>query len=291
MYMVSLSLLLFIMTNSLAEAFLPPMQRASLSMTPGFSDFDVDKSSQIIDIGPEISLSCSLDSSLLLSTSSTNIAIALGYFVGVASLLLYTPIAIRLLRTKSADGLAISTWWCKLAAFTCTDIYNIRNGFPIAAFSETVVITFEALIVLMLVAYYQKQWNENTASLVGLYLALTAWALFSPSNAAWGPTEEFVASAQVVATFLNSAALIPQLHLNFCQRSSGGYSPVTAALGSGGCTIRLFTTMTLAGGDPLMMLNYGVALLLNLSVLSQVVYFGTKKDKRGLIDLFLADLS
>jgi hypothetical protein len=49
--------------------------------------------------------------------------------------------------------------------------------------------------------------------------------------------------------------------------------------------------MKLAGGDPLMLLNYGVALLLNLAVLSQVVYFGTKKEKRSLSSLFLADLS
>ncbi|KAL3786748.1 hypothetical protein HJC23_005311 [Cyclotella cryptica] len=279
------------MSNTLADAFVSPMPRASLSMTTKFSDVDMGAFSQISDIGPAMSLSCNLDSSLLVSRSSTDIAVALGYFVGVASLLLYTPIAIRLLRTKSADGLAISTWWCKLTAFTCTDIYNIRSGFPIAAFSETVVITFEALFVLMLVTYYQKQWNETTASLVGLYFALTAWALFSPPNAVWGPTEEFVALAQVVATYLNSAALIPQLHLNFRRRSSGDYSPITAALGSGGCTIRLFTTIKLAGGDPLMLLNYGVALLLNLSVLSQVVYFGTKAEKRSLSSLFLADLS
>jgi mannose-P-dolichol utilization defect protein 1 len=67
------------------------------------------------------------------------------------------------------------------------------------------------------------------------------------------------------------------------------YSPVTAALGSGGCSIRLFTTVQLAGGDPLMLLNYGVALLLNLSVLMQVVYFGTMEEKQSLGSLFLAD--
>jgi hypothetical protein len=46
----------------------------------------------------------------------------------------------------------------------------------------------------------------------------------------------------------------------------------------------------LAGGDPLMLLYYGVALLLNLSVLMQVVYFGTMEEKQSLGSLFLADL-
>lgn len=127
-----------------------------------------------------------------------------------------------------------------------------------------------------------------TVSLAGAYCLLTAWALCSPENV--GPTTEVVAAAQIVATVLNSAALLPQLYQNFVRRSSGDYSPVTAALGSGGCSIRLFTTLQLAGGDTLMMLNYGVALLLNLSVLMQVVYFGVREEKQSLTSLFLADL-
>ena len=152
------------------------------------------------------------------------------------------------------------------------------------------VITVEACAVLLLVTYYQKKWDGRTYGLVGVYLTLTAWALFSPQNAAWGPNAETVAIAQIIATVLNSAALIPQLYQNFRRKSSGDYSPVTATLGSGGCTIRLFTTLELAQGDALMMMNYGVALLLNLFVLTQVIYFGMKEEKQSLRSLFLADL-
>ena len=93
-------------------------------------------------------------SSLLLSSSTTylsnsiiddgdattalkSVAETLGYLIGAASILLYTPIAIRIIRTKSADGLTISTWWLKLTSFTCTDVYNIRNNIPFSAFSES----------------------------------------------------------------------------------------------------------------------------------------------------------
>ena len=54
--------------------------------------------------------------------------------------------------------------------------------------------------------------------------------------------------------------------------------------------MRLFTTMQLADGDPLILLNYGVALLLNLSVLFQIVYFGTQKEGKSLVTLLLADV-
>lgn len=179
-------------------------------------------------------------SSLLIDTaliqfdgSSTSIATALGYIVGIASLLLYTPIAVRILRTKSASGLAVTTWYCKVLSFTCTDVYNIKNGFPLAAFSETIMITVEALAVLLLVTNYQKKWDGTTAGLGILYVATTAWALLSPSSASdasgsWGPSSTALAAAQIMATLLNSAALLPQLHQNMTRRSSGGYSPVTA---------------------------------------------------------------
>eukprot|EP00956_Cyclotella_meneghiniana_P004562 scaffold5629_cov48-Cyclotella_meneghiniana.AAC.3 len=238
-----------------------------------------------------------IDTALLqqFDNSNTSLATTLGYIVGIASLLLYTPIVIRILRTQSASGLALSTWYCKVLSFTCTDVYNIRNGFPVAAFSETVVITIEALMVLLLVTYYQKKWDDNTVGMGIVYVLLTAWALLAPNtldtgSSSWGPSPTVLAAAQIMATLLNSAALLPQLHQNMTRKSSGGYSPITAMLGSAGCTIRLYTTELLAHGDVLMMCNYGVALVLNMCILMQVVYFGMKEEKKSFESLFLADL-
>ena len=65
------------------------------------------------------------DTSILLSSNDDTVlkslAEALGYLIGAASVLLYTPIAVRIVRTKSANGLAVSTWWLKL---TCMIVYR-----------------------------------------------------------------------------------------------------------------------------------------------------------------------
>jgi hypothetical protein len=150
--------------------------------------------------------SLSFDSTLLLS-SSTNLAQSLGHFVDIASLLLYTLKAVRLLRTKSADGRTLSTWWCKLTAFTCSE-YNIRSGFPIAEFSATIVITVEALIVLLLVTYYQMQWNGFTLSLVGelIMTVITTWKVrFTTFNISSDPlykNDQLLAITKSVSTQL-----------------------------------------------------------------------------------------
>lgn len=56
------------------------------------------------------------------------------------------------------------------------------------------------------------------------------------------------------------------------------------------CGTRLYTTMELANGDPLLLLNYGVLFLLNLGLLAQVLYYGTAVEGKELTSLFLADI-
>ncbi|KAL7544761.1 hypothetical protein ACHAWF_008119 [Thalassiosira exigua] len=219
------------------------------------------------------------------------LAEGLGYLVGAASVLLYAPIAVRVLRTGSARGLTASTWWLKLTSYTSSVVYNVKNGFPIAAYSETLVITLEAAIILGLVKYYQKGIDAATLALACAYIAVSSWALLSPSNVfPWGPPDEWINSAQILSTALNASALLPQLKQNWDRQASGDYSPVTASLATAGCCVRLFTTAQLADGDALLLLNYGTALVLNLSLLLQVLYFGTQKEGKSLIDLFLADV-
>ena len=219
-----------------------------------------------------------------------SLATRLGYAVGAGSVMLYTPIAVRLLRQKSAEGLTIATWVCKLASFTCTDVYNIRNGFPVAAFSETLVITFESAAVLALCAMYQNRVNGLTCTMAGAYLAAAAWALLSPVDSPLGISTDVISALQVTAIGLNTAALLPQLRQNFERKSSGDYSPVTASVAAVCCMVRLFTTTQLAGGDELLMTYYGVTLLMNLSVLSQTLYYGTQREGKSLSSLFLADI-
>ena len=91
--------------------------------------------------------------SIILTLDIDTVAQLLGYLVAAGSLLLYTPIIVRVVRQQdAADGLALSTWWLKLSAYTATCLYCSSRGFPISTFAETGVITAEAAILLILVA-------------------------------------------------------------------------------------------------------------------------------------------
>jgi uncharacterized protein with PQ loop repeat len=65
-------------------------------------------------------------------SATSVIAQGLGYVVGAGSLLLYTPIAIRVCRERDASGLTLSTWWLKLISYTCSDVYSFANGYLVS---------------------------------------------------------------------------------------------------------------------------------------------------------------
>ena len=65
-------------------------------------------------------------------SATSVIAQGLGYVVGAGSLLLYTPIAIRICRQRDASGLTLSTWWLKLISYTCSDVYSFANGYLVS---------------------------------------------------------------------------------------------------------------------------------------------------------------
>ena len=66
---------------------------------------------------------------------------------------------------------------------------------------------------------------------------------------------------------------------------------MTASLACAGCTIRLFTTVELAGSDPLLLAGFGFGLALNAALLLQIVWFGSVVGGRPLLAVLGADFA
>lgn len=91
-----------------------------------------------------------------LAVDSKDAASAIGYVIGAGSVLLYTPMIFRVARRKCAAGLSPSTWLLKLGCYFVTDIYNLSNGYPLSSFAETITLFFQALVMLLLVCYFER---------------------------------------------------------------------------------------------------------------------------------------
>lgn len=214
--------------------------------------------------------------------SADFIADGLGFLLGIGSLALYTPILVRVVRKGNAEGIALSTFWLKLTAYCCADIYSFARGYPLSTYIDVLIITLEAALVLVTVAFLQRKLD---ASFVAAALALAlacAWALVAAPM-------EYLALASVASTVLNTGALVPQIALNARRGSSGDYSPLTAALACGGCTVRLFTTVRLSSSDPLLLAGFGSAVALNSTLLAQVLWYSAIIEKRPWASLLSRD--
>lgn len=215
------------------------------------------------------------------------VATALGYTLSLASVLLYMPVALRVTRQKQADGLTLSTWWFKAAGFGTFLIYALRNNYPAAQFGDTAVLTFESVLVLAIVAYYKEKPAPgfNPKFLGGLAALAGSMAL-----GATVASMEVLRAFQVGAVFTQKGALLPQIKLNQ-DRKGCDYSPVSSGLAFVGSSIKIFTTMELANGDPLLLLSFTSGALLNLTLLLQALYFGTVEENKTIAEIFKGDFS
>ena len=215
---------------------------------------------------------------------ATTVARGLGYVVGTAAVILYAPIAVRVVRQGSADGLTLSTWWLKLTSYTCSIVYFFDRGYPFSAYSETVVLAGESVVILGLVAFYQRRLFRpefaGTLALYGVAVGTAVTGTLAP---------EVLALGQAAAAAINVFALAPQFALNYRTQSSGDYSPVTLSLAATGCAVRLFTTAQLADGDPLLLGSFGLALVLNASLLAQTLYYGTRFEGKSVLAVMASD--
>mmetsp|Transcript_58687 Transcript_58687/g.143525 ORF Transcript_58687/g.143525 Transcript_58687/m.143525 type:complete len:535 (+) Transcript_58687:223-1827(+) len=242
------------------------------------------------------------------ATTPVIMATLLGYAVGFLSLILYTPIAVRIWKQQHADGLSETTWWFKFASYTTTILYNVSHHYPISTYIETLIISIQSAVILCLVARLQQpqpQQPQSQQSMTGqpqrrqrrrqwfvgsfqlkciLYICTTIWGLTVAPP-------QLIAVGQFVAAGLNSAALVPQFLLNFRTKSKGDYSPLTAGLAAIGCAIRLFTTTTLSGADHVLLLSFGIALVVNTALFSQIIYYGVVEERLTLRQVFEADIS
>jgi mannose-P-dolichol utilization defect protein 1 len=283
-----LPIIIISIQTSTNQAFVaPPTLSTTTRKTP--SSF---RNKRILQVRRQLS-AASEESTMITATSlslsalplpdATDIAKALGYLVGAASLLLYTPIAVRLIRQKTADGLVTTTWWLKLVSYTASDIYAYTHGYPVSTYIETLIITVEAAAILGLVIHFQQRADAFFWSLVLMYGTMVLYLLYAVPV-------QIVALGQGMAAILNTGALIPQFLLNNERQKAGDYSPVTAGLAAAGCLVRIFTTIELAGSDLLLLASFSVAFVFNSALFAQIMYLGTQVEGRPFRDVLLADL-
>jgi mannose-P-dolichol utilization defect protein 1 len=245
------------------------------------------------------------------------LASLLGMVMGAGSLLLYSPIVLRLVRTRSAEGMALSTWALQLFGFTAGVLYNATKGFPLTAYAETLSFTVQVRAAacgaprcaaperhacalsrarresrrLSRAARRPDARPRPQSAAILVLVAHLQRRLRTPAFAAGGVVYVCLCVAglrgmppwalstlQLAATVSVTGALVPQLLLNARRRSGGGWSPLTAGLSAAGNAVRVFTTVQLTR-DPLLLGGFLAGFAVNAALLAQIFIYGDDPAK------------
>lgn len=202
------------------------------------------------------------------STVQDKLAQAMGYLMGTGAMVLYAPILLKILKKGDAEGFAVSTWIFNVLGFALSIAYPFKRGFPISTYLEVVASAVQAVVILGLICFHQKQLFEYTIGMVGLFVGFLVFAQMPVPGS-------ILAVLQITASLVANYANVPQILLTF-RRKKASWSGVTAFLSMSGCLIRVFTTMQLTH-DNLVIMGYLLGFLTNGILLGQVIMYRNNK--------------
>ena len=103
---------------------------------------------------------------------------ALGWVMLAGSLVVYSPILIRVVRTGKAEGLSVTTWLLALVGFLSSLVYPVRHRFPLSTYSEYICLSLQSGLLLFSLTVYGGHLSAAAAA-IGIVALIAVWAVFA----------------------------------------------------------------------------------------------------------------
>ncbi|KAL2403998.1 Mannose-P-dolichol utilization defect 1 protein [Exophiala dermatitidis] len=206
---------------------------------------------------------------------SLAISKALGVAIISAAAVVKVPQIIKLVRSKSAEGLSFTSYLLETASFVITLAYNMRNGFPFSTYGETSLIAIQDVVISVLILVY-----SNRIPQAGAFLAAVGGAVYAlmVSDTLVTPTQ--MTSLQAGAGALSIASKVPQILTIFRQGGTGQLSAFAVFNYLFGSLSRIYTTLQEVD-DPLILYSFVAGFCLNAILAAQVVYYWNSPTTAG----------
>jgi mannose-P-dolichol utilization defect protein 1 len=201
----------------------------------------------------------------------------LAYVIVVGSSILKLPQLYNVLRSRSADGVSLSSLLIEAAGYSIITSWGVARGLDFKDYGEGVIITVQLFVLILLVGSFQRRMTY-VAAVYGPILAvgLCLAAGMVPRN-----IHEAMLSLQII---LGLIARFPQIYSNHKRKDTGELALLTFFFAFGGCGARFVTTffnVPWEKGKAMLMLQFFVATILNFVVVAQIVWYSYLSGARG----------
>ncbi|KAH3670278.1 hypothetical protein WICMUC_004931 [Wickerhamomyces mucosus] len=191
------------------------------------------------------------------------------------------PQILNIIKNGSTKGLSFISIFLETLSYLISIAYNFRSHNDFTTFGETVFVSIQNIIILILILYYSGsiQFINGFISVLGLL----GYSLFADQSNPYVLSNSDIFKLIQFAIPLSILAKLPQIVSNFKRKSTGTLSIASIGAGLLGSFIRLFTLIANGIQDNLILVGLGVSIALNLVIFSQIIVFGNKslKEKKA----------
>ena len=203
---------------------------------------------------------------VILGLTQQQIASVFGWCISAGSALLYSPILYDVLRKKSAMGLSPVTWVLQTVGSAGMVVYPLKSKYPLSTYFEFITLSVQsAAIFVALAAYGDVLTASQALQLLAAVAGMVAYLVVAAPM-------KLVKSVQAASIAIMTVSLLPQVARNFKEKSTGGWSPLSAFFATLGNAIRIFTTLSLTQ-DNLILAGFFVGTALNGLLLASTLAF------------------
>ncbi|KAF5571590.1 mannose-P-dolichol utilization defect 1 [Fusarium phyllophilum] len=199
---------------------------------------------------------------------------ALGIGIIAASSIVKVPQILKLINSKSAEGVSFLSYLLETASYIISLAYNFRNGFPFSTYGETALIVGQNVIISVLVLNY-----SGRASLAAVFvaaLAATVATLFA-ENVVDAQTLSYL---QAGAGVLSVSSKLPQILTIFQQGGTGQLSAFAVFNYLAGSLSRIFTTLQEVD-DKLILYGFVSGFVLNAILALQMIFYWNAPSEKA----------
>ncbi|XP_020295817.1 mannose-P-dolichol utilization defect 1 protein homolog [Pseudomyrmex gracilis] len=196
----------------------------------------------------------------------------LGLGIIAGSFLVKVPQIVKIIKSKSGEGINVFSVLLDLFAITAMSSYSFMNGFPFSAWGDGVFLGFQTVAIAVLVMHYNGETTKATAFL-SAYLAVifAANSGLTPIHVLW------TCQAMNIPIILVSKFI--QAYTNYSNGNTGQLSAITCFLLFFGSLARIFTSIQ-ETGDASMIIMYTCSTVANAVIVLQLLYYWNVQQEK-----------
>ena len=209
-----------------------------------------------------------------------SIGVLLGYVVVLASCCMKLPQVFAIMKKKSGFGISLSSFTLEIFLYLVTFCYCYQKALEFSTYAENLFLMLQDILIVILTVYYAKQLKDKKVLLtVGVFIV--GAIVFMIKTPVIFTILEIM---QYLSTPLFIVCKVPQIYQSYKLKSTGSLSLVTMCGLLLGNIVRIYTTISEAGGDIGLLLPFIAGAALNGTIIFQILYYGDKPKEDGLPD-------